>query len=387
MDTLLYSLDGLLFTLFLVWILYILIFAVAYRLPMVVQLRHNKNLKRYLVVFPAYKEDAVIVASIENFLQQSYPASLYQVAVVADSLREETLKALKSKSIQVIIPSYTKRSKALALSLAVSSNQGVHFDAVVILDADNHVDRDFLVRINEVFLGDNLAIQAHRVAKNQNTPIAYLDGLSEELNNSIFRQGHNNIGLPAALSGSGMVFNMNWFQKAIKSIDSVGEDKELELLLLINKINTKYLEDVFVYDEKTSKNKDFSQQRKRWIAAQLDIFLKIAKDFTVILKNRDWARFDKLIQWSMPPRILLLGWFPLWIFILFFVQTSLIWKWMILYFLFFIALLLALPNRYYTRKTCWALLKLPGLLFATLRSLIGLKSARTTFIHTPHGDS
>jgi len=62
-------------------------------------------------------------------------------------------------------------------------------------------------------------------------------------------------------------------------------------------------------------------------------------------------------------------------------------KWILVYLVFIIALLLALPNRYYKMRTCLALLKLPSIFIAILRSFIGLKSARTTFIHTPHGEA
>ena len=387
MDLIFYSIDIILFILFTVWILYLLVYAIGYRLP---KRRINHiatSNKRYLVVFPAYKEDVVIVESVNNFLQQTYPSYLYQVTVVADSLRQDTLMAIKAQNIQIVIPTFVKRSKALALSLAIESNKHSEFDAIVILDADNHVDSDFLNRINSTFSIENTAIQVRRVAKSQESEIAYLDGLSEELNNSIFRQGHNNLGLPAALSGSGMVFEMNWFKNAISQIDSVGEDKELELLLLKDKINIYYLEDVYVYDEKISANKDFSNQRRRWIASQLDVFIKISKEFGNILKSRNWFMLDKMIQWSIPPRILMLGWGPLWIILLFFINPLLTLKWLTIYVVFFIALLIALPNQYYTKRTCQVLFKLPGLLIAMLRSLVGLKSGKTTFIHTPHGKS
>lgn len=370
---------------FSVWITYFFIYAIGYRF-FHTELKKVPNQKnKYLVIFPAYKEDAVIVDSVLNFLLQKYPKSLYEVVVVADSLEETTLMSLYKQDVKVLVPTYTKRSKAAALKLAMNSIAVDTFDAVVILDADNHVDVDFLERIDEVFGGNNRVIQVRRVAKNQKTDIAYLDGLSEDINNSIFRQGHNNLGLPAALSGSGMVFEIEWFKSTMHKIDSVGEDKELEYFLLKDRINTIYLDAVYVYDEKVNKNKDLSNQRKRWIAAQLDVFVKLFKELPSILKTKNWAMLDKLIQWSMPPRILLLGWGPLWMGILCFFDPSKLDKWLVLYSLFFFSLLLALPNRYYSIRTLGAVIKLPSIFIAILRSYTGLKSAKTTFIHTSHG--
>lgn len=385
MELLLFIFQLIIFVPFAIWVIYFLIFAVASRFPNKIKVVENAPLNRYLVIFPAYKEDAVIEGSISQFLKQEYPKSNYDVVVIADDFQVSTLEALEKYDVQVLIPTYTKRSKAAALKLAMNYSLGISYDAVVILDADNHVDTDFLNRINAVFAERQPAIQVRRVAKNQKTDIAYLDGLSEEINNSIFRQGHNNFGLPAALSGSGMVFEINWFRSTIEKIDSVGEDKELEYFLLKDRVETIYLDDVYVYDEKVNKNKDMSNQRKRWIAAQLDIFLKLFRQLGMIIKEKNWALFDKLVQWSMPPRILILGWGLIGIPIFYFLFPVNLVLWLIVYGLFLLALLLGLPNRYYNRRTVQAFFKLPAIFIAILRSFIGLRSARTTFIHTSHG--
>lgn len=387
MELLFFIVELLLFVPMTVWILYFLVFAIGSRMHRKLSFKDTSTQNRYMVIFPAYKEDEVIVDSVRQFFEQDYPSAGYKVYVIADDLKDTTLEELRKLDCTVLIPNYSKRSKAAAIKMAMAYSIGEDFDGVVILDADNHVQRTFLTRINKVFAAGHMAIQVHRVAKNQGTDTAYLDGLSEEINNSIFRQGHNNLGLPAALSGSGMVFETVWFRHTIAKIDAVGEDKELEYYLLKDQLYTIYLEDVYVYDEKVNKRRDMSNQRKRWIVAQLDVFLKLFKEFGEIVRMRNWSMLDKLIQWSMPPRILILGWGPLWIFFLFFVDPDKIDKWVMLYAIFAIALLLALPNRYYTKRTCITFFKLPLIFIAILRSFIGLGSARTIFIHTPHGNA
>lgn len=385
-DLLVFIIELIIYIPFVIWVIYYFIYAVGYRLPNKKIKVTNEKSYRYLVIFPAYREDAVIAGSVRGFLKQGYPNTHYKVVVVADTLKDNTLLSLHNLQAEVLNPNYTKRSKAAAIKLVMSQSFINDYDAVVVLDADNHVDVDFLSRINEVYAGGNKVIQVRRVAKNQNSDTAYLDGLSEDINNSIFRQGHNNLGFPAALSGSGMAFEREWFQKTIAKIDSVGEDKELEYYLLKDKVYTTYLDDVYVYDEKVNKSSDLSNQRKRWIAAQVDIFLKLSKEFFQLMKDHNWPMLGKLIQWSMPPRILLLAWGPLCILIFCIVLSCSFGKWIIVYSLFLIALLLALPNKYYSKRTFVVLFKLPSILIAILRSFIGLKSARTTFIHTTHGN-
>lgn len=379
-------LEGLLFAVFAVWILYFLLFSIFYRIPKSVYYPVVEPVHRYLVVFPAYKEDGVILQSILKFLEQDYPAAGYEVVVISDSMQEATNGLLTNAGATVLIPDFAKRSKAAALGLAMEYSVDMPFDAVVILDADNWVESDFLTQVNRAFSSGLKAIQVHRIAKNENTDLAYLDGISEEINNSIFRQGHVNFGLPAALTGSGMVFDIHWFRHVMPKVSSVGEDKELEFYLLEDRVYTGYLDHVYVLDEKVQNKRDFSNQRQRWLAAQLERFVFTVKRIVPILRSRNWPLFDKLVQWSIPPRIILLGVIPVWIFVLWFFSSALVYKWIILYLLYLLALLLAIPDRFYNKRTLSAFLKLPMVFVAMLQSFRKIKSARTTFIHTPHGE-
>lgn len=386
MELVLHIFEGIIFIPFFVWIIYFFVFSIGYRIPKTQIFKPSSVQHRFLVIFPAYKEDAVIVDSIKSFSKQDYPDELYEIVVVADSMETATNDALRQLGAMVLIPTYENRSKAAALNLAITATQDQEFDAVIILDADNLVFPDFLVQVNQVFSSGCKAVQAHRIAKNDNTDTAYLDGISEEINNSIFRKGHVNLGLPAALTGSGMLFEINWFKQVMPKISSMGEDKELEYHLLLDGIFTTYLENVYVLDEKVQNRKDLSNQRKRWIAAQIDTFLLTFRDLNTIFRTRNWPMLDKLVQWSIPPRIILLGLIPIWVCVLALLAPILIYKWLILYLLFLIALFLAIPNRFYTKRTLISFLKLPFIFIAILRSFMGIKSGRKTFVHTPHGE-
>lgn len=65
-----------------------------------------------------------------------------------------------------------------------------------------------------------------------------------------------------------MAFEAEWFHQNVKYLQTAGEDKELEAMLLQQRIYTVYLPDLLVFDEKTQKKEAISNQRKRWIAAQ-----------------------------------------------------------------------------------------------------------------------
>ncbi|MDD2498316.1 MAG: glycosyltransferase family 2 protein, partial [Desulfitobacteriaceae bacterium] len=314
-----------------------------------------------LVLFPAYKEDKVIVESVRSFLQQDYPAALYQVTVISDGMKEETNDYLRAFPVTVLNARFEKSSKAAALNLAMETHQGQAYDIVAILDADNIAAPDFLQKINDAFDFGIQAIQVHRVSKEVTTDVSVLDRTSEEINNSIFREGHVRAGLSSALIGSGMAFDYDWFARHIPRVTSAGEDKELELLLLKDNVYVDYLSDVYVYDEKISSATAFYRQRRRWIAAQFDLLGKGVRYLpqAIFTGNLDYC--DKIYQWLLPPRIVLAGFTFLvgvaWIIF----DWTLSLKWWMTFFLLLCALSLAMPDKLYDASFKKALRKLPVL--------------------------
>lgn len=298
------------------WILYIpLVFCVCYLLLYAIaskfyrppQYPEARTLRRIVVLFPAYKEDRVILASIESFLEQDYPKELYDVIVISDQMKPETNEALQALPIRLLMANYTESSKAKALAMAMDSIDTGAYDIVVIMDADNMTTPDFLSTINRVFDSGIKSVQAHRTGKNLNTDISVLDSASEEINNGFFRSGHNAIGLSAGLSGSGMAFEAEWFHQNVKYLQTAGEDKELEAMLLQQRIYTVYLPDLLVFDEKTQKKEAISNQRKRWIAAQFGALRASLPHLPKALLQGNFDYCDKICQWMLPPRLIQLA--------------------------------------------------------------------------------
>lgn len=249
----------------------------------------------------------MILASIESFLEQDYPKELYDVIVISDQMKPETNEALQALPIRLLMANYTESSKAKALAMAMDSIDTGAYDIVVIMDADNMTTPDFLSTINRVFDSGIKSVQAHRTGKNLNTDISVLDSASEEINNGFFRSGHNAIGLSAGLSGSGMAFEAEWFHQNVKYLQTAGEDKELEAMLLQQRIYTVYLPDLLVFDEKTQKKEAISNQRKRWIAAQFGALRASLPHLPKALLQGNFDYCDKICQWMLPPRLIQLA--------------------------------------------------------------------------------
>ena len=387
--------DWILFTLLALCVGYLLLYAIASKFYRVPRFPDARTFRRFVVLFPAYKEDRVIASSVRGFLQQDYPQELFDIIVISDQMQDATNEELRSLPIRLLIADYRDSSKAKALTMAMESVSGEHYDIVAIMDADNLTSPDFLAEINRAFDNGARSVQAHRTGKNMNTDISVLDGISEEINNGIFRSGHNALGLSAALSGSGMAFEAEWFRKNVRLLETAGEDKELEVLLLRQRIHTTYLPQIPVYDEKTQKEEAIGNQRKRWIAAQFGILRHSLSGLREAVSKGNMDYCDKILQWMLPPRLIQLAG----VFGLTFIFTVIgVWqavqgeghewtaaiKWWILSAAQIMAMLLPIPGRVLDKRLGKAILRIPMLALATLGNLFKLKGAYKKFIHTEH---
>ena len=356
----------------------------------------KKEFSTFLVLYPAYNEDRVIYPSVRQFLAQSYPYKCFHVAVISDHMKPETNQQLSELPITLLQPVFEKSSKAKALQYAmdyirehgVKDQEQREFDYVVIMDADNVVDGTFLEQLNEVCIHGYKAIQCHRCAKNSDNDIAVLDGVSEEINNTLFRKAHNRIGLSSALIGSGMCFDYHWFDENVFKLTTAGEDRELEALLLKQKVHIHYEPNIHVYDEKVSNKDNFQKQRLRWMTAQIQCLFSLLPYVPKAITSGNIDYIDKTIQQALIPRsMLVVG--TLGMSILMTIVSlvfSLHWyiKWWCLFLAICIALYIATPKQMRSHSVFGKILSLPTLVWKMVMNLLKIDRKNTDFIHTSH---
>ncbi len=371
--------------------LYILVFAFAGLFYRQRPYASKPSLRKIAVLIPGYKEDEVIIDVAKDALEQDYPSEKYDVVIIADSFQTETITRLKELPIRVIEVKFDKSTKSKALNKAMAQLTD-NYDIAVILDADNVMATDFLLKINAAFEHNYMAVQGHRAAKNMDTNLALLDAISEEINNHIFRKGHRVLGLSSAIIGSGMAFKYDFFKSLMASVTAIGGfDKEIELKMLKNNHKIEYLDDAIVYDEKVQKAEVFSNQRRRWLSAQLHYFRQdFGSSLKALLLQGNIDYFDKAIQFIQPPRILLLGavlfFGTLFLVINIFIVANTLFSylWISIVLLCLLAFLFSIPLSFYNISTLKALGSLPKGMFLMFGSLMKIKGANKQFIHTKH---
>ncbi|MFZ4398958.1 MAG: glycosyltransferase [Bacteroidales bacterium] len=368
-------------------IFYLLFLAIAglFRRKQIIE--ESDKMHTFAVFIPAYKEDKVILEVAEDACLQNYPKDLFDVIVIADKLKPETIIKLKGMSLKVIEVDFEKSTKSKSLNRAFELLPE-KYDYALILDADNIMENSFIRKINNGLSCGFFGVQGHRVAKNMNTSVAILDAVSEEINNHLFRRGNRALGLSSSLIGSGMAFEYKPFKAIMSGIEAIGGfDKELELYMTQRGLKVDFIEDAYVYDEKVQSFDNFSNQRKRWLAAQ---FIYLRKSFGSALQQLftkgNFDYFNRSFQHIFLPRVLLLGSLSM-IFLLSLIFDRSIFTvfWGGLFTVICLTLLISVPGKMYNAKTLNAVLYLPKGIWLMFKALLSMKGANKTFIHTEHG--
>lgn len=325
---------------------YLLFFSIASLFNKHQTVKKAKRQSRFIILIPSYRHDDVIMQSVMSTLGQSYPQRLFDVVVISDHESEMTNMRLAQYPITLLTPNFEKSTKAKSLQYAILNLPEFKiYDAVVILDAGNIVEPEFLEQVNDAFeSAGTKAIQVHRVPQNMDTPSARLDAIFEEINTSIFRRGHITVGLSSAISGSGMVFDFDWFKDNIMKVKTANEDKEIEAMLYRQHVFVDYYDDIYVYDEKTRQTSDFNKQRGRWVYGQVVNLIKNIRFIPAAIINRHYDLADKIIQWMLIPRILLVVIIGFMSVTLPFIYFSLAIKWWLTGFIVGFALCFATPD-------------------------------------------
>lgn len=371
--------------------IYFFIIAIAGRIIKSPAYSVNPVKKRIAILIPAYKEDAIIVHTALEAKKHDYPAGKFDVFVAADHLKKETIASLKQLDINILEVQFDSGSKAKSLNKLLNWIPEKEFDVAVILDADNIMLAGCLEKINDAFQKGFKSVQAHRIAKNKNTPIAVLDAISEEINNHLFRRGQRALGFSANPIGSGMAFEFSRLKEIYNKpgiLDNPACDREVDFEIMKAGILTEFVEDAYVLDEKVSTKAVFELQRTRWVESQIIHLILFFSETDVFVKNRDY--YNKLFNNLIPPRsIILLVYFLF--FLLYMIEyltdsaflfPDYSW-WLTLTGIYLFTLLISVPLKMYSLRTGKALIFVPVLVISMVKAIIKMRTGRKEFLHTP----
>lgn len=324
---------------------------------------------RFLVLFTSLRNGKEVIQSINYFLDtQLYPRDKYDVAVAATQLSEEDLVTLLQMPVNIVVPDKDNCTKVYAIQQVMERYSPQEYDMVIVFNADNRIVPNALTLFNNAYYSGCDAIQAHRMAENLNTSIAVLSATSEEINNNIFRKAHTRMGFSSALIGSAMAFDFAMFHELTPTLKGSDLATSMEVALLKQNIYTEYLEEVVCYSRKEDNAQGYESQRMNWLQTQYHNSWFALVHIPIAMLKGEWDYANKLFQWMLPSRFLLMALIILCAFIFTIGDWTLTPKWYALLFAMIFTFFIALPEGDINRKLKRAIWALPILVFTSLFS-------------------
>ncbi|WP_026962421.1 glycosyltransferase family 2 protein [Alicyclobacillus herbarius] len=267
--------------------------------------------KRFAVIIPAHNEERVIGPLVDSLMAQDYPRRLYDVHVIADHCTDHTREVAERHGATVHVRrNQANRGKGYAIEWMLERLwQGpTHYDAVVMVDADNLVAMDFLRRMNQRLCEGHRVIQGYLGVKNPfDTWVSVSMAISYWFSNRMWQNARQNLGLSCSLGGTGLCIDMALLHEMGWGATGLTEDLEFGVRCVERGILPIWDHDAKVYDEKPTTIMASARQRLRWMQGHFHCARQHMWPLIQAgIRERDFAKIDAGIYLFQPMRFLIL---------------------------------------------------------------------------------
>ena len=258
---------------------------------------------RFMIVIPAHDEANVIRATVSRLLAINYPVHLFSIHIIADHCSDNTAEAARHAGAIVHERNEGPRTgKGAALSwLFQRVLKKEQCDAVVIFDADTHVDPEFLRVMDWRLARGEQVIQGQHVISNPDQGwFPALTWAMFLIDNRFQNLGRSNLGWSAKNMGDSICFRVDILRK-LGWGEGLTEDYHLRHKLLLNGIRIAYEPAAIGYGEAPITWSRARAQRARWLRGTHDTSQQYVKHLIVEgMKRHNLAILDGALQASLP---------------------------------------------------------------------------------------
>ncbi|MET1170952.1 glycosyltransferase family 2 protein [Paenibacillus amylolyticus] len=261
---------------------------------------HYPATKSFAVLVAAHNEEQVIGALMENLKQLDYPEDLYDVFVICDNCTDGTAQIVREHGLNACVRTNADlRGKGYAIEWMLKYLWKLprQYDAVVMFDADNLVDRNFLLEMNDDLNNGSRVIQGYIDTKNpEDSWITAAYGVSYWYINRLWQLSRHNLNMANFLGGTGMCFETNLLKEIGWGATSLVEDLEFTMRSVQRNVYPVFNYDAKVFDEKPLTFKASARQRLRWMQGHFTVARRYF--FPLLwqsIKERSLVKFDLAI--------------------------------------------------------------------------------------------
>jgi cellulose synthase/poly-beta-1,6-N-acetylglucosamine synthase-like glycosyltransferase len=260
-------------------------------------LRHPPK-KSFAILVAAHNEEAVIGALVDNLLKLNYPRELYDIFVICDNCTDRTADIVRGYpgvyAMERHNPHQRGKGYAIEWMLRELWNFPRQYDAVVMFDADNLVDPDFLLHMNNDLCEGHKVIQGYLDTKNPNDSwITAAYGITYWYCNRMWQLSRKQLKMANFLGGTGMCFDAALLKEMGWGATSLVEDLEFSVRCIKRGIYPVLNYEARVFDEKPLSFKASVRQRLRWMQGHFTVARRYFFPlFWQALRERNLAKLD-----------------------------------------------------------------------------------------------
>ncbi len=286
-------------------LMYILVtfwcYQIAISLCALVKLKDKKlitNKKhKFMAIIPAHNEEAVVSNLIESLKHQTYDKELYDIYVIADNCTDNTAKVAREAGAIVLErydPDHKTKGFALQWFLKQKIEENADYDAFFVFDADNIVDKNFIVNMNKKLCQGEEVVQGYRDIKNPTDNwITAGYALFYWTMHRLYHLARYNVGLSPLLNGTGFMVKFDVVKPNGWETETLTEDIEFSLKSIIQGRKLGWATDAIVYDEQPTSFKQSWSQRSRWTVGHMQCVKRYTGElFNAVKKHKTVMNFD-----------------------------------------------------------------------------------------------
>ena len=258
----------------------------------------NEN-HRIAVLIAARNEENVIGQLLDSIhAQKNYPMDHVDIYVGADNCTDDTARVARERGAIVFERHDTVHvGKGYVLNemlKRIKRTGRKHYDAYLVLDADNILDPNFISEIEKVYSSGYEIVTCYRNSKNYGDnwiSAGYALWFLREaqyLNNARMRLGSS-----CAVSGTGFLFSDGVLEACGGwNFFLLTEDIEFTIDNVVRGEKVGYAAGAVLYDEQPTDFRQSVRQRLRWAKGYIQVFRRYGADLLKGTAKGSWSCFD-----------------------------------------------------------------------------------------------
>ena len=260
----------------------------------------KKKNHKFMAIIPAHNEETVIANLVESLKNQDYDKDLYDIYVIADNCTDNTAKYAKEAGA-IVYKRFdeTKKTKGYALNwfLKQKIEENADYDAFLVFDADNIVDKNFIKVMNRKLCQGEEVVQGYKDIKNPaESWVSAGYAFFYWTMHRFYHLARYNVGLSPLLNGTGFMVKFDLVKENGWDTKTLTEDIEFSLKQIIKGKKLGWATDAIVYDEQPTSFKQSWSQRSRWTVGHMQCLKTYTGQLAKALKeHKTLMNFDGLL--------------------------------------------------------------------------------------------